>query len=255
MQTNFLHLRSLFCAAAIAAGTLAFSAPAQAGIVSHPASIVDHGSYITDTSTNLDWYKFSNSINTIGQSVSGWQAATGLSGWTMSSALQVQALQAQFGSVGDTVNMSANANFGLTTAMVNFLGYTGKFTLEDADNMPYEVTLIQALTSDSEVYADPVTNFGHIWHQQTAVETYSAQNGTVLWGDMVKLDDAWQYIDNKSGFTGIWLSRASAHVDVDCGRLAPCLPTDVPEPGSIALVMLGLGVLAARRRKRGAAQA
>ena len=62
-----------------------------------PVSIVDHGSYITDTVNQRDWYKFSNEANTVGQSFLEAEAQFMPLGWSVAGLSQVQDLQEQFG--------------------------------------------------------------------------------------------------------------------------------------------------------------
>lgn len=84
-------LAALALAAALAAPT------AQAGIVFNPETIVDHGSYITDTANHQDWYKFSNPNSTVGLTYDIALATFAPQGWTSASLAQVQGLQTQFG--------------------------------------------------------------------------------------------------------------------------------------------------------------
>jgi hypothetical protein len=252
MTSLFNPLHRLAALVTVAAATLV--APAvHAGIVYNPATVVDHGTYITDTVNHLDWYKFSNSENTVGMSYKGFQAAQGngaYAGWSVASITQVQSLETQFGWTQDTPGPHGLfPNFGLTSAMASYLGTTIAYSVQ-IDGEWKSVNIIQAMTSDRF----------YLWDDQgqpdietllvTTSRTYGLQNaeGQFYYGDLVNSMFEFQYLDETDEYNGIWLSRASLS-DATCGRTA-CAATNVPEPGSIALLTLGFGGLLAVRRKR-----
>lgn len=125
-------LRSIHRASlALAAAALLAVPAAHAAIDPAPAAIVDHGSYITDTAHQLDWYKFSNPANTLDVSYNASVAQFAPLGWPVASIDQVQGLQTQFGWSADTPFAGLNDNFTLTYAMASFLGNTGVFFFSD----------------------------------------------------------------------------------------------------------------------------
>ncbi len=92
------------------------------GAKSAQAAITDHGIYVTDTATNLDWLKFNNTVGlTLNEALSlfastGWQVATGT---------QVQSFEMNFGWVADTPFQNVvTANAGLTERMGSVIGFT-----------------------------------------------------------------------------------------------------------------------------------
>lgn len=250
------RLRSLMAAVAIAASGTMLIPLAQAGVIYNPATIVDHGTYITDTANHLDWYKFSNAVNTIGWSKNNW-LANSLSGWSIANLAQVQGLETQFGWTTDTLTESLNANFGLTEAMAGYLGHTVEFY--SGNNFTDGVHMIQAMTSETYFFWNDVTQaYDDERLQVTTSQFFDSVDPSdglqFLYGDYVDSEYAFRTPGDADELTGIWLSRASVDggggAGVDCGRLAPCPVNQVPEPGSTCLVLLGLSGLAVFRRSR-----
>lgn len=221
-------------AAAIAA---LIACAAHAGIVDQPASIVDHGSYVTDTVNHLDWYKFSNAQSTVGLSFNAAQAQFSPLGWNVGSELQVQLLESQFGWVDDTPSVGLNANYGLTYAMGDLIGYTSTFSQDGAFFSTTETRNIEALTTDvGFLLGDPklyqLTTFS-----QTIREKH-LHGSTKFTGDFVEVLHAFMASDATDAGIGTWLVRDSA------------IPP-VPEPETYALLSLGLfGMYVGRRRLR-----
>ena len=117
---------------------------ARSAIVSNPASIVDHGTYISDTVNHLDWYKFSNPATSVGLSFTAANVIAG-AGWHFASLAQVQSLQAQFGWVMDTFDF-ASGNAGLTAAMASYLGFTGVQSSHPVSS-PFLVTTVSSISA------------------------------------------------------------------------------------------------------------
>jgi len=115
---------------------------AQAATVSHPAEIVDNGTYITDNSTGLQWYKFradqsaygvfTDPNSTVGMKFSDVISPSSVfsqAGWKPATIDQVAALWLRFGWSGVKYRTGPNPNpdSGLTDAVGGFLGYTYGF--------------------------------------------------------------------------------------------------------------------------------
>ncbi|HZV65604.1 MAG TPA: hypothetical protein VFG03_11935 [Telluria sp.] len=239
----------------IAAISIAVLMPlAQAGVIDHPASIVDHGTYITDTVNQLDWYKFSNPVNTVGWSMDTWMG-NALPGWSVASVNQVKGLEAQFGWTADTL-VAWGDNYGLTEAMATYLGHT--YSFYSGDNLDDGTFMIQAMTSDAYYFFNPATqDTDDLRYQVTTSQFFTEADGsgaTLYFGDYVNSEFAFRKPGEADDPTGIWLSRASVEggggAGVDCGRLAPCPDNQVGEPHSVWLSLLGLGGLVAFRRSR-----
>lgn len=240
MPSSTVPFRSLI--RTLAATLLSFSAisSAQAGLIWNPSTIVDHGSYITDTANKRDWYKFNNPVNTVGWSMNGWMQAYGNNGWSVASDVQVNGLKSQYGWVIDTPDSKiSNTNLGLTSAMGEDLG----FTLKWFGGLDHELgaNFLEAMTSSAGSLVDPVTGTVTAYSGISSLRTYTYDTGSgmVYYGDDVASELRWQDKSLGQGDTGIWLSRASADVIVD-----------VPEPGSAPLMLLGLGGLIALRASR-----
>ena len=213
--------------AATWAASAALLAPAaQAGIVYTPASIVDHGSYISDTANHRDWYKFNNLANTIGLSHDAALAQFAPLGWSIPNLAQVQGLQTQFGWVSDTPFFGVNANYGLTTAMGSYLGDTSVFFITVGNGTTKE-TGIEAVTSEAFfVFGNPDVQYGVTTSRDQAFTDLHLQ--VFFSGDFVQGDYGLQGGATVNDFRGIWLSRDSART------------VTVPEPGTWALAGLSL---------------
>lgn len=121
---NRRMLGKLVTTLALAGWITVSTTSATASIINNPASIVDHGTYITDTANGLDYLKFSF---TLGMSFNDAIATYASAGWQAATGAQVQSLEGQFGWVSDTPSIwgaGANANAGLTDAVAGYLGYT-----------------------------------------------------------------------------------------------------------------------------------
>ena len=225
------HAPALLAAAAL------FSAPAAwAGITLHPVTIVDNGSYITDTANHRDWYKFSNADTTIGMSFDAATNHFNPLGWATSNLAQVQELQAQFGWVADTPSLGLNANFGLTDAMDSLLGSTSVFFTPNGNGETKE-TSIEALTSEAFFFnGNPTVQYQVTTSRDSVFTDLHMQ--VFFTGDFVQGDFDVQAGNIANDFRGVWLSRDST--------------PPVPEPGTWALFGLGIGLtgLYMRRRQR-----
>jgi hypothetical protein len=223
-----------------AAVGMVMSCAAQADVVFDPASIVDHGSYISDTVNHLDWYKFSNVQNTVGLSFNAAKAEFAPLGWGAASLLQVQLLQGQFGWLGDTGPGGIGANFGLTYAMDEFLGFTSAYLTPGQFGSTIRTETIAALTSDSISFVFDPIQYQFVTFSQT-IGTTDLHLQTFLTGDWVDATHSLYGTDQADGDTGTWLVRQSIDVGI----------TPVPEPETYALLGLGLiGMYLRRRRLR-----
>lgn len=241
-HTQPLTMKTLFHPLALAALAL-LGGPAHSDIVINPSSIVDHGSYISDTVNHLDWYKFSNAETTVGLSFTAANVVAG-AGWTYSSLAQVQSLQAQFGWVTDTFDLSSG-NFGLTAAMANYLGFTGVQSSHPISS-PYLLTTvsqISAMTMNNDPSCGKDTFDCGLTTTYSAYSVFENTNTQISKIDGDQVDGTFSYtsahVSNPN--IGTWLSRASVEGNPD--------PNNVPEPGSFALVGLGLAGLIAKRKK------
>lgn len=229
--------------------TLATVVNCNAAVIYSPSSIVDHGTYITDTISHLDWYKFDNVVTTVGLSIDDTRAQFTPLGWEVAGLDEVQVLESRFGWTGDTPTLSFNANYGLTDAMSAFLGHTlvGSYIDNNGFN---SVFWIRAMTWDAICWIDGVEgciqNVTRSEYQK--LETPTGDVG--FFGDYVAGSEIYQAQDLADSGVGTWLVRASAPATgCDTGATNPCVNEEVPEPASITLAALGLIGLVASRRK------
>jgi|GEM_PF-1853440 len=249
-----MNHRLLLAAATTLAASLA--APiAQADIVTAPPGVVNHGSYITDTVNHLDWYRFDNVANTRDISFDAALAAFTPLGWSAASLNQVQLLQAQFGWVADTPFLGLNGNYGMASAMADYLGYTSvdyTFNGALAGTTDYQIS---AMTSETFYFdSNPNTPMQMVTFDLFHLDT-DAHGQNFFTGDFVEADHALQGRGMSTLGVGTWLTRASID-DTGCGRVAPgnCgvggIPP-VPEPETWLLTGAGLiGLLMRRNRVR-----
>lgn len=123
IKTPHVAIRIIYASIAISSSSQAYCA-----IIPRPDGLVDAGSYITDTLTGLDWYKFSNTKSTIGLSFSDvTNSASDFTamGWRAATVDQVGTLWRRFGYALDTdATPGTNQNAGLTDAVASLFGYT-----------------------------------------------------------------------------------------------------------------------------------
>jgi PEP-CTERM motif len=244
-----LSNRYVFC---IASAALLCLSSVKAAIISNPASIVDHGTYVSDTVNHRDWYKFSNFENTKGQSYKASLAQFAPQGWTGASLSQVQGLQAQFGWTVDTPNSFFNINYSLTYAMSDILGYTDVFYVTGSTVGALDVTTsIIAMTSETFF----LSSSPNVARQQiTLSSSKSSFDGRSQFpfnvGDNVNGDFALQAATVSELGVATWLTRTTPGIiNNACTRVdpQPC-PGTVPLPSSIVLIGLGLLGFIARRK-------
>lgn len=237
---------------AVLAWAAAHAPAAQASIVSNPAMLVNHGSYVTDTANQLDWYKFSNAVSSVGLSYTAALAQFTPLGWSVAGLGQVRSLQAQFGWTTDTYDFG-NENLGLTQAMAQWLGLTGT-TSTSPTSTPASYDRhdhINAMTAEAGCFSPLDCGQNTSWsHVRTVFNSTAPANQLTVFGDEVIGDNGYQAADATDTMTGTWLVRRSADATCTPGGPAPCGST-VPEPGSLALACIAMaGLISLRLRAR-----
>jgi len=205
--------RLLVSFAILAMGLCGFSL--QAAIITNPASIIDHTTYITDTTNNLDWLRLDDT-RTLGSSFNDVVADASLTaeGWRHASPGEITTLTFEFGSTGNTFS-GINDNAGLTLAIAPFIGITDLIT------NPPEQVITQILG---------VTNEGGGAHTMFIFENSAGVQ---------------DYVGRFSFFSDFQRAPDLSHFLVRDAIAA------IPEPESYAMLIAGLGLLGfmARRRK------
>jgi hypothetical protein len=195
----------------------------NAAIISNPASILDHGTYITDKTSGLNYLKFAS---TLGLSFNEAVANNALAGWQAATGAQVQSLVGLFGWVSDTPSPAGgvNANAGLTDAVASYMGYT---TNNTTDTSCCGNRAILATTAD---YRSPGVNWDSLLQIDVATNSLN---------DQVSM----HYVNSDEGVV-------SQAIPWQATWLVQTVP--VPEPESYAMLLAGLGLIgtiALRRRK------
>lgn len=196
-------------AAGLVAMAMLVAPQAHSVIITNPASIVDHGTYIADTTHNLEWLKFGQ--GSVGLSFNQALATFGPAGWQAATQSQVRDLIAEFGSTTDTTaGGSSNANAGLTRALGSYLDYTEQTSTTDRILAMYGPCIGSCLVNYSE--------FDH----------------NSFFDDYVKVVAGLVDADVSFSQIGTWLIREASQV---------------PEPTTLALIGVSLLGLGFRRRK------
>jgi hypothetical protein len=163
---------------------IGISGDAHCGIIPSPSGFLVKESYLTDTATGLEWYKFDNSISTIGLSfreVTNNSSVFSAMGWRPASVAEVSALWSRFGYKSDTdATPGTNENSGLADAVGSLLGYTyqrdfptgsfirnviGLSSSADASGRIYQSSLfVSSFVRDYAGLAnDPVPSIDYSW--------------------------------------------------------------------------------------------
>ncbi len=207
------------------------------------AEIVDHGNYLTDTATGLDWLDVTQTVNMSYNQVSSQFGAGGAyAGWTYANGIQFIELVSNFTSMSvtslPTFTMLPNKTDGLVallgstldTLWLHYYGVT--FDEFDHGSISYHYTqgiLADVRHSSAQHYVPGPTHY-------TAVLEDFDVNGIPVF-DHVEVFNFYVLDANSDYSTGSFLVRASA--------------TQINEPESIALLSVGLlGLLASRRKSK-----
>ena len=195
--------------------------PAAHGAIDNaPASIIDNGTYITDSANNLDWYKFDNSVTTIGMSYQQILDSSAFATWAPASLAQVQSLETHFGWAFDTPSTNGlNENFGLTDAMAGYLGYTSSFfALGTPDTERTDV--IEVMTSESYFFFGSPDIYQLVTTSRTFMVT-DLHNQSFFYGDYVEGGYRLQNVLTEDDSAGTWLVRTHQRDDGGPGRNVP----------------------------------
>lgn len=190
------------------------------------ATLIDNGDYITDTNSGLDWLKLDSTYGKSYDQVSGEISSGGqLEGWQYATAIEWEHML--FGQ-GATPKYSCSNG-------TNFCGFVDG--ISDTEMLDLITLFGDAQSSPNQYYPYP-TSVGFLADinpatndHQTAMFIYDGAKpyDVVLMANTV----ASSYLQT-TGINGSWLVRATA----------------VPEPSSLALMILGLGAFSLRKKKK-----
>lgn len=190
------------------------------------AALIDNGSFITDTTSGLDWLKLESTYGKSYNEVSGEIASGGgLEGWQYATSTQWENMLFDQG-LSPNGSCSNGANFcgfshGVSgPEMLDLITLFGDAQLSATPYYPYPVSV--GLLAD----IDPSNN-----KHQTALFLFDGANP---YSPVIMANTFAGGTSNESGINGSWLVRATA----------------IPEPSSLALLILGL-TLSLRLKKAG----
>ena len=195
------------------------------------ASLIDHGNYITDTDSGMDWLKLTETYNRSYDDISSkLSAGQEFEGWTYATGGQFEALVFNQGAIAMTCTngtmfcgWSADNN-GIAAPMINLLGDTG------------EQQLNGELTPGLTVWTVGILADVHDENSHWEAELYDYDlNSLTLTEDNISTHDT--FIDNAAlpSYGGSFLVRVSA----------------VPIPSAVWLFGSGLlGLVGMARRKK-----
>lgn len=229
-----MELRKMPTLFALASLAAALAAPVK-------AAIIDHGDYLTDTATGLDWLDVTQSVNLSYDVVNAQLGAGGqFAGWRYATGDEFNTL------VTNATGTPTAGNYGYinqepdrTDALVALLGSTLDTYWTDAYGITYDASAGraegEAVDYTYGMLAD-LTSFGSPWIAM------------IYDGDYAINEVVNDYTYAHRAFTGTSLANALT------GSFLVRRQTSVPEPSTIALIAIGLlGLGVARRHTRGQA--
>ncbi len=190
------------------------------------ATLIDNGDYITDTNSGLDWLKLESTYGKSYNQVSGEISSGGqLEGWQYATAIEWEHMLFDQG-VTPKNSCSNGSNFcgfvdGISDSeMLDLIYLFGDAQSSPSPYYPYPTSV--GLLAD----IDPTTNYNH-----TALFLY---DGADPFNNVLMANTLAGGYPNSQGINGSWLVRATA----------------VPEPSTLALMLLGFGALSLRQKKK-----
>ena len=226
-----MELRKIPTLFALASLAVALAAPVE-------AAIIDHGDYLTDTATGLDWLDVTQSVNLSFDAVNAQLGAGGqFAGWRYATGDEFNAL------ITNATGTPTAGNYGYinqepdrTDALVALLWSTLDTYWTDAYGLTYDASAGraegEAVDYTYGMLAD-LTSFGSPWIAM------------IYDGDYAINEVVNDYSYAHRAFTGTSLANTLT------GSFLVRQPTSVPEPSAVALLTIGLlGLGVARRRAR-----
>ncbi|OUS04751.1 hypothetical protein A9Q81_05625 [Gammaproteobacteria bacterium 42_54_T18] len=192
------------------------------------ATLINNGSYITDTSSGLDWLKLDSTYGkTFNEIIAATTSGSWLEGWEYATSTQWE-------------GMLSNQGISSNSTCSNGTAYCGLVDGISSSNMLNLITLFgdaQSLPNPIDPYPEAVGMLADInqsnTKQQIALFLYDTTT------DQEPGDPDWVYANTFAGsstgapYIGSWLVRATA----------------VPEPSTLVLMILGFGALSLRKKK------
>ena len=194
------------------------------------AILIDHGDYVEDTASGLDWLKLESTMGLTSSEVKG-QLSSGktFDGWQYATGIEWEHLLFGQGFVAGPCANGGNFCGRLTTTSGDASGGAARRLMRLFGTIPLESSYYPYAISLG-MLADIDVDSGEHWVTQLFTDDYGDDD--TGWAETFFSTETWQYVEG-SPVAGSWLIRSSR----------------IPEPAILSLFILGFAGLWGVRRQ------